>query len=417
VAEFDAYAAGRIPHGAVASVDATAKKAPKEAAEAVVHAGMQRAAENMYVLDLGVVERHERAADQDAPSPPPRAQGHDVRNALEMARALHTEVEAGRSLRAAAKALGLAQQRAVELYRLRDLLPELQDEIASAGSSVSLTRLVAIAKLAPAAQRTAYERDRTNHRRVAHVVPAQVEPPAEVRVRVVVCFNPQQFVDQRLLADRELAVVESFVRDLNERLRRARQRRRAEAIYAEVDRELRRRDLVEAFDIRVKDTAPQQVQVDLKPAEWERRRRFDGFWLLVAHPDCLRSAAELAKLYRAKDAVEKDFHIIKGVVELRPVWHRTDLKVRAHVTLCMLALLVERALEHALANTPAASTSADLLLEQLAPVHLNRVRGTDETTVLYTVTEAKEDQRALLRALDMQHLVDETEIQAQLHPR
>jgi len=48
------------------------------------------------------------------------------------------------------------------------------------------------------------------------------------------------------------------------------------------------------------------------------------------------------RLYRSKDKVEKDFHEIKDVLELRPVWHRTDAKDRAHVAVCVLAVALQR---------------------------------------------------------------------------
>lgn len=49
-------------------------------------------------------------------------------------------------------------------------------------------------------------------------------------------------------------------------------------------------------------------------------------------------------MYREKDIVEKDFQVIKSVLEIRPIRHRSDEKVKAHVTICMLALLLERIL-------------------------------------------------------------------------
>ena len=76
-------------------------------------------------------------------------------------------------------------------------------------------------------------------------------------------------------------------------------------------------------------------------APWHKRRSTDGFVLLVAHADLPQSAAEMVALSRSKDAVDKDFQTIKGELELRPVFHNP--KVRAHVSLCMLALLLERA--------------------------------------------------------------------------
>jgi len=47
----------------------------------------------------------------------------------------------------------------------------------------------------------------------------------------------------------------------------------------------------------------------------------------------------LVSVYRAKDAVEKDFQTIKTDIKLRPVFHHTDPKVRAHLSLCMLTVL------------------------------------------------------------------------------
>ncbi len=84
-------------------------------------------------------------------------------------------------------------------------------------------------------------------------------------------------------------------------------------------------------------------------------------------PDIPRSGAELVQLYRDKDAVEKDFQTIKDVVKLRPVYHHTDPKVRAHVTLCILALLLERTLEQRLRRSSMPMT-APACFEQLPAV-------------------------------------------------
>jgi transposase len=76
---------------------------------------------------------------------------------------------------------------------------------------------------------------------------------------------------------------------------------------------------------------------------WRTRRSFDGFTVLVVHTKVEGSAAELCRTYRAKNA----FHVSKSVVKLRPVRHRTDLNVRAHIALCMLALHVRREMTQA----------------------------------------------------------------------
>ena len=212
-------------------------------------------------------------------------------------------------------------------------------------------------------------------------------------------------------------LVQTHVRKLNDRLARPKSRRTLRAIEHDLERLLRRHNLLDVFRVQVFEqhaddgTRCYQARVELNPKRWQRRRRHDGFTLLVAHPDVAHTAAEMSKLYRAKDAVEKDFQIIKSVVKLRPIWHRTDAKVRAHVTICMLALLLERTLEQRLDDR-----SAVQALESLASCCLNRFEdGTGKSH--YLVTHPDAEQRALLGQLQLEHLADDDDLTARLRPR
>jgi hypothetical protein len=86
------------------------------------------------------------------------------------------------------------------------------------------------------------------------------------------------------------------------------------------------------------------VSLAFDEAAWNRRRSTDRVVLLVAHPDLPQGATEMVALYRAKDAVEKDFQTIKRDLELRSVFHHTDPKVRARQLLARLRIehLVDR---------------------------------------------------------------------------
>ena len=150
-------------------------------------------------------------------------------------------------------------------------------------------------------------------------------------------------------------------------------------------------------------------ELRLKPDVWRRRRRYDGFVLLLGHPQLSPSGKELALLYRGKDVVEKDFQTIKSVIKLRPIFSHTDPKVQAHVTICMLALLLNRILEERLKQSNMALT-APACLELLATCHLNRMKDRPAGRGVYSVTEATKAQRELLRALDLGHLVDDRDV-------
>ena len=123
--------------------------------------------------------------------------------------------------------------------------------------------------------------------------------------------------------------------------------------------------------------------------------------MLVAQSNCTLTATDLCKLYRAKDVVEKDFQVIKSVLQLGPIRHRTDLKVKAHVSICMLSLLIERLLEKRLAGV----CSARRALEVLHTCHLNKYVVGSES--LYTITEPTPQQMQILKQLRMTHLCDD----------
>lgn len=427
VNEYAAYT-NDIPYGCVAELEPAAKPPDKgadpciqEAAACVQQAGMQYVSPTLNVLDLGVVER-------DAVLQGPvlsDAQTDIVVTALRMARKLRTMVQEGdvETYASAARRLGMTVAKG-KWYRTLLKLDEgiQQDILHGKASTLSITKLEKLARLRDsAAQRQQFEQLLACSTKQAVSTPAAeqapTEPPCPLRVRAVVCFNPRLFAEKRRLAQQQLDSVRAYVCELNRKLTRPRCRRQRRHIEAELDRMLRRRSLLDVYRVEVRkqrfadDTMRYQAQVELDLDKWQRRRRYDGFNVVVAHPEVARSAVELAELYREKDAVERDFRVIKSLVKLRPVWHRTDEKVRAHVTLCMLALLLERTLNDKLArHTP------ERAIETLRTCCLNRFEsGASQSH--YVVTQPDDEQMALLRQLGLEAVVDDDEIAATLRPR
>jgi hypothetical protein len=177
--------------------------------------------------------------------------------------------------------------------------------------------------------------------------------------------------------------------------------------------------LILLFDIDVVETniggtRQLEAKVTLNKSEWQQRRRSDGFSVIVADPRIELSAEQLCRMYRAKDAVETDFQVIKSLLKLRPVRHRTDLKVRAHVTLCMLALLVQRSAHQLLAPL---DLSAQLAFELFEPCRLAAHQPSERSRPSYVLTHPDAEQSRILRHLGLTQLVDELELQRSLSPR
>jgi len=83
----------------------------------------------------------------------------------------------------------------------------------------------------------------------------------------------------------------------------------------------------------------------------------DGKYLLRTSDPHL-SAEDIALGYKQLFEVERGWRTLKTTLELRPVYHRLEERIRAHVILCWLALLSDRLRMHQ--RRPAHSSLCDL---------------------------------------------------------
>ncbi|MHB8296927.1 MAG: IS1634 family transposase, partial [Acidimicrobiales bacterium] len=84
---------------------------------------------------------------------------------------------------------------------------------------------------------------------------------------------------------------------------------------------------------------------DTQAASITREAHFDGKFLLRTSDESL-GAADIALGYKALYEAERGWRDMKkSTINLRPVYHRREDRIRAHVQLCWLALLVLRVAE------------------------------------------------------------------------
>ena len=82
----------------------------------------------------------------------------------------------------------------------------------------------------------------------------------------------------------------------------------------------------------------------------KREQHLDGKWLLRTS-DLTLTADDLAAAYKQLLHVERGWRDFKGALGLRPVFHYREDRIRAHIQLCWLALLLLRVIENATGDT------------------------------------------------------------------
>jgi transposase len=118
--------------------------------------------------------------------------------------------------------------------------------------------------------------------------------------------------------------------------------------------------------------------------------KLDGKFL-ISTTDPTLSAEDVALGYKQLSDVERAFRTLKHTLELRPLHHRLPDRIRSHVLICWLALLLIRLIEVETGDT------WELLRDELEQVHRVDLRSKDGAVRL--VTELSADQRKPLSRL------------------
>ena len=101
--------------------------------------------------------------------------------------------------------------------------------------------------------------------------------------------------------------------------------------------------------------------------------KLDGKYLLRTSDPHL-STEDIALGYKQLLEVERGWRDMKQVLDLRPVYHRLEDRIRAHVLLCWLALLLARIVETR-ASTPGTPTTWPRARDQLQRLHVGTFTG------------------------------------------
>lgn len=148
----------------------------------------------------------------------------------------------------------------------------------------------------------------------------------ERRRRYVVCYNPKEAERQQEHRQRVLAQLEQELKSLKDP-------------HCKRARELLTNRRYGRYLRRLKSGALRLSKQAIREAA-----KRDGLWVIHTNDDSLTSE-DLALAYKQLMRVEESWKTMKSGLKVRPLLHRTPQRIKAHVFLCVLALLLERVAE------------------------------------------------------------------------
>jgi len=116
----------------------------------------------------------------------------------------------------------------------------------------------------------------------------------------------------------------------------------------------------------------------------------DGKYIISTSDDTL-TPEDVALGYKQLMEVERAFRTLKTTLDLRPVYHRKDERIQAHVFLCFLALLLVRIAERK------TNMTWDRIRAQMDRLHLGEFFSKDGR--VFQTTEPTHEQSNILKQL------------------
>jgi len=206
------------------------------------------------------------------------------------------------------------------------LTPKRIDEVNAEGFK-TLTALTHPQIMALLEQRV-IEMDLFDERHIAEIL-----DPDRPGVRYMLCMNRETRMRERATRQSLMDATDAAIK----RIAKVKRKRRAQDVAAQIGKTLGKYKVGKFYQWHVSDEGRVQWHVDAERVE--REKALDGCY--VIRSDVARdmmNPTECVQGYKSLQQVEKAFRNLKTVaLEIRPVFHKTDERIRAHVFVCMLA--------------------------------------------------------------------------------
>jgi transposase len=170
---------------------------------------------------------------------------------------------------------------------------------------------------------------------------AEITSPDFPGERLIACYNPLLDEQRRAKRQRLLSATETNLQKLAAEVqRRTKKPLSAVQISLKAGKVIGRHKMAKHFQLQIADGS---FTWSRKDGSISREEQLDGIYVIrTSEPGTALSPEDCVRTYKSLSLVEQAFRCLKGIdLQVRPIRHRVDPRVRAHLFLCLLAYYVE----------------------------------------------------------------------------
>jgi transposase len=135
---------------------------------------------------------------------------------------------------------------------------------------------------------------------------------------------------------------------------------------------------------------------DVDAQAQQRAELMDGKLLLVTNVIDL-TPAQIVQRYKALADIERGFKVLKSEIEIAPVFHRLPQRIKAHASLCFMALIVYRVMRQRL-KLAGSDLSPEAALDQLRRIQQHTI-SINSAAPISGISAIDQNQAAIFSAL------------------
>ena len=229
--------------------------------------------------------------------------------------------------------------------------------------------------------------------------------PSSENQRFLLCLNTQKREDDR-------AYRESSIESIKEELDKLNAQMNSNTNIKTKDEAMRKAGAISKsnytgkyFRIETVDSTNNplsfELKYELKIKKIKEDERVDGTFLIRTNKEHC-SNEKLLEIYKNLSKVENAFKIIKNDLDIRPMYHRKESRIKGHVYICVIAYFIIAAIEYISKKTNL-NKSARKILRQLSKVNLLEI-SLPNGKRKYTLTTIEEEQKRILNLYGIKKL-------------
>ena len=138
---------------------------------------------------------------------------------------------------------------------------------------------------------------------------------------------------------------------------------------------------------------------EIDEAALELAELMDGKLLLVTNAPDL-SPQEVLERYKSLADIERGFRVLKSEIEIGPVFHRLPERIKAHASICFIALILYRVMRQRL-KAADSDLSPERALEQLQRIQHHQIRINQSADPISGITRPSEIHSRVFAALNL----------------